>query len=96
MINTDLINIQVNMSIIDILKIIGAVAAVVGTSYSIWNSKGSILRRIERKEKKIRQIDHEIDVCYGLNRGSCHPISYLDTKREKLGSQIDSLQRLIQ
>ena len=83
------------MSIIDIIKIIGAVAAVVGTSYSIWNSKSSILRRIERKEKKIRQIDNELDVRYGLNRGSCHPLSCLYTKRQKLSSQIESLQRLI-
>ena len=83
------------MTVIDIVKIVGAVAAVVGTSYSIWNSKGVILRRIKRKEQKIRKIDYELVLRYGLNRGSFHPITSLDTKRERLCGQIESLRRLI-
>ena len=82
------------MSIIDIGKILGAVAAVVGTCFAIWNSKRSILRRIERKEGRVRQIDHALVLRYGLNRGY-RPLTSLDAKRDKLVNQIEKLQRLI-
>ena len=38
------------MDIIGIITIVGAFAAVVGTVYAIRNSKGSILKKIDRKE----------------------------------------------
>lgn len=83
------------MDIIDIVKIIGAAAAVVGTCFSIWNSKRIVLRRIENKKEKIRQIDHRLVLLYGLHRGSFHPQTYLDSKKERLNRQIESLQRLV-
>lgn len=83
------------MEIIDIVKIIGAIAAVVGTSYTVWNSKRSILRRIERKEARVRNIDHKLILLYGLNRGSCHPITYLDERKDRLNEQISDLKKLL-
>lgn len=83
------------MDIIDIVKIIGAAAAVVGTCFSIWNSKKVVLYRIEHKKERIRQIDHKLVILYGLHRGSFHPWTYLDAKKERLNRQIESLQRLV-
>lgn len=83
------------MSIIDIIKIVGAMAAVVGTSFTILNSKRIILRKIERKENRIREIDHKQVLLYGLQRGSIHPYTNLDRKKERLNNQIENLRRLI-
>ena len=83
------------MAIADIVKLIGAIAAVVGTSFTILNSKGCILRRIERKEEQIRRIDHELVVRYGLHRNPFHPETWLDARRKRLSNQIDSLKRLL-
>ena len=83
------------MAIVDIVKFIGAIAAVVGTSFTILNSKGCILRRIERKEEQIRRIDHELVVRYGLHRDPFHPETWLDARRKRLRNQIDSLKRLL-
>lgn len=83
------------MSIIDIIKIVGAIAAVVGTSFTILNNKRIILRRIERKENRIRVIDHKLVLLYGLQRVSFHPITNLDRKKERLNNQIENLRRLI-
>jgi hypothetical protein len=83
------------MTFIDIIKIIGACAAIIGTGYSIWNSKRSILRRIDRKVERIRQIDYELDLKYGLNRGTFRPLCYLDDQKEKLQNQVDELKRYL-
>ena len=83
------------MSIIDIIKIVGAMAAVVGTSFTILNSKRIILRKIERKENRIREIDHKQVLLYGLQRDSFHPYTNLDRKKERLNNQIENLRRLI-
>ena len=80
------------MDIISIVTIIGAVAAVIGTVYAIQNSKGSILRRIDRKEEQIRRINHALVLKYGLNRGF-GPMDSLDVKKEKLQNQITELRR---
>jgi hypothetical protein len=83
------------MEFIDIIKIIGACAAIIGTSYSIWNSKRSILRRIDRKESRIRQIDYTQNIKYGLDRGNFYGMDRLDIKRNKLQDQIEELKRYL-
>ena len=83
------------MTFIDVIKVIGACAAIIGTCYSISNSKRSILRRIDRKEAQIGRIDHQLDLRYGLNRGHSYPLCDLDFKREKLEKQINELKRYL-
>lgn len=80
------------MDSISIVTIIGSVAAVVGTVYAIRNSKGSLLRRIDRKEDQIRKIEHALVLKYGLYRGK-GPMDPLDIKKEKLQNQIAELRR---
>ena len=83
------------MIMIAIIKILGAIAAIIGTCYSISNSKRSILKRIKRKEEKVRKIEHELILRYGLNRRSGHPLTHLDIKRDKLNNQIEELKTLL-
>lgn len=79
----------------DIIKIFGAIAAIIGTCYSISNSKRSIFKKIKRKEEKVRKIEHEQILRYGLNRGSGHPLTNLDIKKDKLNNQIEELKDII-
>lgn len=83
------------MLFIDIVKIIGACAAIIGTCYTISNSKKSILRKIDRKEAQIHKINQELALRYGLNRGGGHPITPLDEKKQRLENQIAELKRLL-
>ena len=83
------------MEFVDIIKIIGACAAIIGTSYSIWNSKRSILRRIDRKESKIQQIDYKQALKYGLDRRPIYGMDRLDIKKSKLQDQIEELKRYL-
>ena len=83
------------MTFVDIIKIVGACAAIIGTSYSIWNSKRSILRRIDRKESKIQQIDYKLDLKYGLDRGHMYGMDRLAIRRSKLQDQIEELKRYL-
>lgn len=85
------------MTFVDIIKVIGACAAIIGTCFSILNSKKIVLRRIDRKESRIRQIDYELDLKYGLNRGVFRPMGmcHLDIEKEKLRNQVEELKRYL-
>ena len=83
------------MSIIDFIKIIGAIAAVVGASYTILNSKRFILKSIDRKKDKVRRIDNELIRRYGLNRSPFGPQTKLDIRKKRLIDQIKELERLL-
>ena len=80
------------MTVINLITILGAIAAIVGTIYAIRNSKGSILRRIDRKEAQIQRLDNKLCLKYGLHRGF-GPIDPLDEKKAKLQNQITELKR---
>lgn len=82
------------MEIIDVVTVIGAAAAVIGIVFAIRNSKGNILRRIDRKEFQIRKLEHALVLKYGLNRG-LGPLDPLDEKIAKLRNQIMELRRRI-
>ena len=83
------------MNIIDIIMIIGAGAAVIGSWYSITNSKRCIVKKIERKKSQIRRIDHHLLLRFGLDRGYSHPITPLDEEKERLQQQIEELSRYL-
>ena len=83
------------MKFMDFIMIIGACAAVIGTWYSITNSKRCIVKKIERKKSHIRRIDHQLLLRFALDRGYSHPITPLDEEKERLQQQIDNLRRYL-
>lgn len=76
-----------------ILSAIAAFAAVFTLIYTIRNSKGCILKRIDKKEGQIRKLEHQLVLRYGINRGSGGPITSLDYKIRKLQREITELKR---
>ena len=76
-----------------ITSIIAAVAAIVALWYTIGASKGSILKRIDRKEQQIHELDIQLIRKYGLNRGKGGCITRLDAKRSKLEAEVTELRR---
>lgn len=76
-----------------IASVIAAVAAIATFYFSVRTSKGNILKRIDRKEQQIREIDHKLTLRHGLNRSTGGPITPLDEKRRKLQEEINELRR---
>lgn len=74
-----------------IASIIAAVVAYMTLRFTVRNS--NILKQIDKKKKRIREIDIRLVKAYGLNRGRCHPITPLDEQKEKLEAEINELQR---
>lgn len=68
------------------------IAAVLSLFVTIRNTKASINRRIDRKKRKILEIENSQCRMYGLNRKS-NVITPLDEKKNKLQSEINELQR---
>ena len=85
-------NITIGM-IGSIASIIAAVVAYMTLRFTVRNSKGYILKQIDKKKKRIREIDIRLVRAYGLNRGRGHPITPLDEQKEKLEAEINELQR---
>ena len=85
-------NITIGM-IGSIASIIAAVVAYMTLRFTVRNSKGYILKQIDKKKKRIRESDIRLVRAYGLNRGRCHPITPLDEQKEKLEAEINELQR---
>lgn len=82
----------------DIIGIIAMVAAVIGAIVgiiSLRDSRRNIIRRLDKKEAKIRQIDHELVLRYGLNQRHGGLITPLHAKRDKLQADINELKRLL-
>lgn len=76
-----------------ISSVIAAAAAVAALWFAIRNSKGNILKRIERKEAQLQKISDQQIRLYGLNGGPIHPITSLDRKKDKLTADIAKLNR---
>ena len=76
-----------------IASIIAAVVAYMTLRFTVRNSKGYILKQIDKKKKRMREIDIRLVKAYGMNRGRCHPITPLDEQKEKLEAEINELQR---
>ena len=76
-----------------VISFIAAVAAIANMLFTITNSKGYILKRIDHKEQEISKIDIQIVNKFGLNRGRGGGITPLDAKRIKLEEEIEELKR---
>ena len=76
-----------------IASVVAAFAAIMTLWFTIRHSKGCIRRRIEKKQRKIQEIETQLVNIYGLDRGRCHPITPLDYEIERLQSEISELQK---
>ena len=86
------------MTTIELFTVIGACAAVIAAwvgVITVRNTKGSILKRIARKNEQIRLINNEIVNRYGLQHTDGipgYPATPLHLKKQKLQRQIAELE----
>lgn len=76
-----------------ILSAIAAISAVATLWFSICNSKGYILKKIEWKQNRIREIEHQLNKLYGLNRERSGCVTQLDEKVKRLKNDVKALSR---
>ena len=82
------------MEIVGIIaSLLAAIAALLSLFFTVRNSKGSILKRIDKKQKQILDIDNKLVHMFGINGRWPKVITPLDIKRSKLQSEINDLQR---
>ena len=76
-----------------IAAITGIVAMITGI-IAIRNGKGNVIKRIERKQQKIHEIDNQFYRQYGLNANT--RMHYpTQAKKDKLEKEIEELQKKI-
>lgn len=78
-----------------ISSVVAAIAALATLWFSVRTSKGSMLKRMDKKEAQIRRIDDQQILMYGLNGRFSNVITPLDEKRRKLQYEIDKLKRTL-
>lgn len=78
-----------------ISSVVAAIAALATLWFSVRTSKGSMLKRMDKKEAQIRRIDDQQIRMYGLNGRFPNVITPLDEKRRKLQYEIDKLKRTL-
>lgn len=83
------------MNTLDIIKVLGAFAAMTGTCYTIANSKRVLLKRIDSTEKKIQETNNKILRIYGLRRDVLDRNTYLDRRKKRLEKKKEYLLRLL-
>ena len=77
-----------------IASVIAAVVAIITLFFTIRNSKGNVIKRIERKERKIQDLDNEFFKLYGPN-GNMRMHYPTLMKRERLEKEIAELRKRI-
>ena len=84
------------MEVITIIGTIAAVVAAVVSILSLRDSKRNIYKRIEKKEGQIKAIDRKLISIYGFDSTTrSRGITPLDAKKEKLQKEIANLKRLL-
>ena len=77
-----------------IASVIAAIAAIITLVFTIRNSKGNVIKRIERKQDQIQEIQNQFYRRYGLNVNiEQHYPTY--RKIQKIQSDIQELQKKI-
>lgn len=79
-------------------SIIAAITGIVTVlfSWSTWHdSKRNILKRIDKKERKIAEFERRLCNIYGAAYSKNGPIHPLEAKKQKLQSEVDSLKKLL-
>lgn len=80
-----------------IASIIAAITGIVGMItgiIAIRNSKGSIIKRIERKQNKLYDLEQSFYRTYGLNEDMRRHYD-IQLKKEKINNEIDELRKRI-
>lgn len=77
-----------------IASVIAAIAAIITLIFTIRNSKGNVIKRIERKQNQIHEIENQFYRSYGLNAnmGMHYQTS---SKKRKLEEEIEELRKKI-
>lgn len=82
------------MDIVGIVaSVVAAIVSVIALIFTVRNSKSYILKRIDRKEKIIQNIDFRLVQLYGSNRRQGGIITPLDERKSKLQKEIEELKR---
>lgn len=83
------------MNVIGVIEsVIAAIAAIITLVFTIRNSKGNVIKRIERKQDQIQEIQNQFYRRYGLNVNiEQHYPTY--RKIQKIQSDIQELQKKI-
>ena len=77
-----------------IASVIAAIAAIITLLFTIRNSKGNVIKRIERKQAQIQELNNWFARTYGLNDDMRRHYDILE-KREKLEKEIEELRKKI-
>lgn len=84
------------MEVITIIGTIAAVVAAVVSILSLRDSKRNIYKRIEKKEGQIKAIDRKLISKYGFDSNTrSRGITPLDADKDKLQEEIANLKRLL-
>lgn len=75
-----------------IASIIAAITSIITLFYSIYNSKGNVRRRIERKQRKINELEFQFLKKYGIDANMNQHYPTL-RKKEKLENEINELEK---
>ena len=77
-----------------IASVIAAIAAIITLVFTIRNSKGNVIKRIERKQREIRELNNRFVRTYGLNANM--RMHYpTQEKKDKLEAEINELRKKI-
>ena len=77
-----------------IASVIAAIAAIIALIFTIRNSKGNVIKRIERKQDQIHELENQFYRSYGLNANM--RMHYpTQVKKEKLEKEIQELKKRI-
>lgn len=77
-----------------IASVIAAVVAIITLFFTIRNSKGNVIKRIERKQNQIHEIETRFYRSYGLNANLSMHYPTLE-KKNKLEAEINELRKKI-
>lgn len=77
-----------------IASVIAAIAAIITLLFTIRNSKGNVIKRIERKEAQIHALEQWFYRTYGLNDDMRRHYD-IQVKKEKLEVEINELRKKI-
>lgn len=75
-------------------SVIAAIAAIITLIFTIRNSKGNVIKRIERKQDQIYKLENDFHRTYGLN-ANMRMHYQTQAKKEKLEKEIEELKKKI-
>ena len=77
-----------------IASVIAAIAAIITLIFTIRNSKGNVIKRIERKQAKIHNLEQWFCRTYGLNDDMRRHYD-IQMKKDNLEAEINELRKKI-